>query len=317
MKESATFFETQPVVLTQLLRSLKHERLAHAYLFEGDNGTGKHEVALWLTQAFFCLEGTEGQPCEACNNCRRIAEGVHPDVIIVEPDGQSIKVEQIRNLQAEFAKSGFESKSKVFILKDAEKMNSSAANSLLKFLEEPSGKILAILETAALGRILPTIQSRCQVIHFQALSADNLQKKLVAAGISSQNAGILTALTNSFEKAVEISQKEWFNEVKESVCQWFDYLSKKDPQAFVYIQKKLLKVLPDKERQNIALTLLMYFFQQHLQELVKKNQKQEVIKINQQLHLILEAEQKLAANVAFQGVTEQLTIRILGWNTQI
>lgn len=309
---TAIFTESQPVVVTQLLRSLKHGRLAHAYLFEGDRGTGKHEMALWLAQALFCLTPqNDGQPCGSCNNCQRIAAGEHPDVQVIAPEGQTIKVEQIRSLQAEFAKSGFESQQKVFILQDAEKMNASAANSLLKFLEEPAGQFLAVLETGSLGRILPTIQSRCQVLHFQPLSAAQLQEQLQAEGIGKETAGLLTALTNSFDKAVEISQEEWFNEARDSVQQWFAYLKARDPQAVIYIQKKLVKVFKEKELQFSGLTMLLYFYQQFLRETLESGSA-AVQPANTGLQFILEAEQKLAANVSFQNVTEQLAIRIIG-----
>lgn len=312
--DAPTFFSTQPVVATQLFRSLKHGRLAHAYLFEGDSGTGKHEVALWLAKELLCLDKQEGQPCERCNNCTRINEGIHPDVMVLEPEGQTIKVDQIRNLQAEFAKSGYETKQKVFILKDAEKMNSSAANSLLKFLEDPASGILAVLETTSLGRILPTIQSRCQVLHFQPLSSEKLIEKLVAQGIGRESARLLCALTNSFDKAVEISQNEWFNELKGSVQQWFDYLRKRDPQSFIYVQKKLIKVMKDKQQQTMGLSILLYYYQDYLVQEIKK-EGTKVASINEELRLILTAEQKLAANVAFQGVAEQLAIRITGMST--
>ena len=75
-----------------------------------------------------------------CVNCKRIKNGNHPDVHIVEPDGLSIKIEQIRSLRTEFSKSGVESKKKLYVIIDAEKMTIPAANSLLKFLEEPIRK---------------------------------------------------------------------------------------------------------------------------------------------------------------------------------
>lgn len=311
MEQAKSFLEKQPVVAAQLLHGLKHARLAHAYLFAGDKGTGKHEVALWLAKSLFCLNPLEdGQPCEHCNNCQRINEGNHPDVLVIEPDGQNIKVEQIRNLQAEFSRSGFESDQRIFILKEAEKMNISAANSLLKFLEEPSGKYLAILETSSIGRILPTIQSRCQLLHFQALSPLSLQELLIQEGIHKETAQLLTSLTNSFEKAVEISKDEWFNEARDSIAQWFEYLVAHDPQSLIYVQKKLVKTFKEKTQQVQGLTILMHYYQKYLEQMVRKQDPTTIQQANYSLQLILEAEQKLTANVSFQNVSEQLAIRI-------
>lgn len=310
MEQTPAFFTTQPLVSALLLKSVKHGRLAHAYLFEGDRGTGKDQAALWLAKEIFCQQKINDQPCNVCNNCTRIDEGIHPDVLVVEPDGQTIKVDQIRELQTEFSKSGFEGQHKVFILKDAEKMNLSAANSLLKFLEEPAGGFLAILETTALARILPTIQSRCQILHFQSLSKKILQEKLQAQGIGKQSAALLTDLTNSYDKAVEISQDEWFNEAKESMTQWFNYLKNRDLQSFIYVQKKLLTIFKEKNQQQQGLSILLLFYQGYLKEAVKQGLPQKIADINQQIQLILTAEQKLGANVSFQNVCEQLALKI-------
>lgn len=207
----------------------------------------------------FCTDVQEEAPCGKCSNCVRIAQGEHPDVIQIEPDGQMIKVDQIRQLQEEFSKSGFESRLKIFILSQADKMNNSAANSLLKFLEEPVGNFLAILETESLGRILPTIQSRCQIIHFSPLSKEKLQEKLQEEGLSKETSRLLSHLTNSYHKAVEISQDEWFNETKDAVKRWVNYLLKKDPQAFIFVQKKLLGLAKEKisNQKSFALVILL------------------------------------------------------------
>ncbi|MEG2643785.1 MAG: DNA polymerase III subunit delta', partial [Enterococcus sp.] len=166
MEETEKLETIQPIVFRQLQNSFEHGRLAHAYLFEGDQGTGKAALALWFTKHLFCLDLQDNMPCEKCNNCLRINSREHPDVVEIEPDGQSIKVDQIRALQSELTKSGFESAKKVVIIHQAEKMNTNSANSLLKFLEEPPANFMIILETQSLGKILPTIRSRCQIIHF-------------------------------------------------------------------------------------------------------------------------------------------------------
>lgn len=136
MNQEINLAQMQPIVYQQLQRSFEHGRIAHAYLFEGEKGTGKHEVGIWLAQHLFCTQMKDNLPCGKCNNCQRIEKKEHPDVLVIEPEGQTIKVDQIRRLQTEFSRSGYESRKK-FLIKEAEKMNSSAANSLLKFLEEP------------------------------------------------------------------------------------------------------------------------------------------------------------------------------------
>lgn len=301
--------EYQPLVFAQLKKSIKHGRIAHAYLFEGDKGTGKHELSLWLAKRLFCTDVQEEAPCGKCSNCVRIAQGEHPDVIQIEPDGQMIKVDQIRQLQEEFSKSGFESRLKIFILSQADKMNNSAANSLLKFLEEPAGNFLAILETESLGRILPTIQSRCQIIHFSPLSKEKLQEKLQEEGLSKETSRLLSHLTNSYHKAVEISQDEWFNETKDAVKRWVNYLLKKDPQAFIFVQKKLLGLAKEKNQQSEIFLLLLFYFQEERDRLLAQGLWGK--EINRAIEAALQAQKKLQANVSFQGVAEQFSVKII------
>lgn len=308
MMEEAKRLETiQPIVFRQLQNSFEHGRMAHAYLFEGDQGTGKAELALWFVKHLFCLNLQAGMPCEKCNNCLRINSKDHPDVVEIEPDGQSIKVDQIRALQSELAKSGFESAKKVVIIHQAEKMNLNSANSLLKFLEEPPANFMIILETQSLGKILPTIRSRCQIIHFQALSKEHLQARLEADQLPTKTAQLLANLTNSYGKAVEISKDEWFNEARDSVIQWFNYLEKNDPQAFIYVQKKLVKTFKDKMQQQFCFELLAYFVKEK-RDRDLKNQQTSVVKANNLLAEVLAASQKLEANVSFQNIAEQITL---------
>ena len=197
------------------------------------------------------------------------------------------------------------------LIKEAEKMNSSAANSLLKFLEEPPGDFLAVLETDAVGRILPTIQSRCQVLHFQELSKEALIHRLQEEQIPLEKSKLLAFLTNSLGKAVEISQDEWFNDAKDLIYQWFVYLQKQDTQAFIYVQKKLVKSFKEKTQQFTGLSVLMFYYQEAQRQAVAKGEYGKVKQINQIIERILIAEQKLRSNVGFQAVAEQFVLQTI------
>lgn len=308
--EASDFLTTnQAHVFSLMKKNVKHGRIAHAYLFEGDKGTGKHQLSLWLAQRLFCQQVVNQAPCGQCINCKRIAMGEHPNVRVIEPDGQSIKVDQIRQLQSEFSRKGFEKGMQIFIIQQADTMNLSAANSLLKFLEEPEGEMLAILEVESLGKILPTIQSRCQIIHFNPLNKDELVKQLQETGISEKSAHLLASLTNSYQKAVEISQNEWFNGAKDVIEKWFIYLKKKDPQAFIYVQKAIMAIAKEKQQQQAILAILLFYFQTERNQMLQHQV--SGVNVNRDLEFILQGQQKLAANVPFQGVAEQLSLRIL------
>ncbi|MGX7329868.1 DNA polymerase III subunit delta' [Enterococcus bulliens] len=302
MEETEFLREYQPCLLTQMTKMMEHEHLAHAYLFEGDEGTGKHELSMWLAKRMFCEQIQDGNPCDQCLQCMRIDQNEHPNVQVIKPDGQTIKVDQIRQLQAEFSKTGFETRDQCFIIRQADTMSSSAANSLLKFLEEPPGSFVAILETNSLGKVLPTIQSRCQLIHFSPLSKAHLIEKLHATGISEKTAALLAQLTNSFSKAVEISEDEWFNESKEIAKKWLDQLSAKTPDAFLFVQKQLVPLAKEKHQQLMLLKIIQGYYEEAFQ----------TGKISyQEIECLLQAQRKIQANVSFQNSMEQFALRVV------
>jgi len=184
-----------------LRRAVGSGRLAHAYLFEGPEGIGKRLMALALVRAVFCQDGNG---CGNCFACRKVDHHNHPDLHIVEADGTSIKIEQIRSLQKELSYRPLEAPKKVCLIDGAEKMNPAAGNSLLKTLEEPTGNALFILLTARPEGVLSTIRSRCQRLPFGRLSQEMLRQVLLERlGVDETQGHILAALSEgSFKKAL-------------------------------------------------------------------------------------------------------------------
>lgn len=158
-----------------LKAAMKNNRIAHAYLFSGPDGIGKRQVAYALASALNC-QNPENRPCGMCRSCQKIIKGNHPDVSLVEADGKFIKIEQVRQVTKSEQFSPFEGQYKVFIFEAAEKLNPSAANALLKTLEEPRPHTILILITANPQQLLPTILSRCQKINFSPLLPDQIEK---------------------------------------------------------------------------------------------------------------------------------------------
>jgi DNA polymerase-3 subunit delta' len=184
-----------------LRRAIDSGRLAHAYLFEGPEGIGKRLMALALIRAVFCQDGTG---CGNCSACRKVDHHNHPDLHILEADGASIKIEQIRGLQKELSYRPLEAPKKVCLIDGADKLNPSAGNSLLKTLEEPSGSALLILLSARPEAVLSTIRSRCQRLPFVRLPQEKLRQVLLERlGVDETQGHILTALSEgSFKKAL-------------------------------------------------------------------------------------------------------------------
>ena len=149
--------ESQSKLFEEFSQIIRENRLSHAYLFSGDFGS--LDMAIWLAQSRFCLTPENDLPCGHCRPCRLIAHGDFSDVKLVEPQGQIIKTDTIRQLTREFSQSSFEGQAQVFIIRDADKMHVNAANSLLKFIEEPQSQIYIFLLTADDSRMLPTPSS--------------------------------------------------------------------------------------------------------------------------------------------------------------
>ncbi len=190
-------------------RALNSRRVPHAYLFVGPEGVGKEMLALRLARALLCeapicrpvpevfpdmpIEGHDA--CGQCPDCRLVEAGTHPDLHLIyrqlnrqHPDPLIRKqkalflgVDVIRHFLID--RSGTcpnRGRAKVFVIREAERMNEAAQNSLLKSLEEPAASTFIILISSALDRMLPTVRSRCQPVAFQALPADFIAEQLRA-----------------------------------------------------------------------------------------------------------------------------------------
>ena len=157
-----------------LQTALSTGRVPHAYLFAGAQGIGKRTCALAFAAALNCETGAESA-CGKCQSCRKILGGNHPDLIVVEPTGQFIKIDQVRQVSKLARSSPYEGRYRVIVFDGADALNPSAANALLKTLEEPGKNMVLVLVTANPEQLLPTVLSRCQRINFNPLSPEQIE----------------------------------------------------------------------------------------------------------------------------------------------
>ena len=178
-----------------LQHSLATGRVAHAYLFTGPPQVGKRKLALALAQALNCT-GAE-PPCGECASCRKLDNGTHPDIRVIEGEGAggSIKIDQVRALKREAILAPYEGRHRVYVLRRADLASLEAANSLLKLLEEPPEHVVLIL-TAVQPEALPaTIASRCQRLDLRPVAHSALESVLRRRGIAEDQARLLVRLS--------------------------------------------------------------------------------------------------------------------------
>ena len=196
--------------ITLLRRAITNEKVVNSYLFLGSEGIGKKYVALQFAKALNCLgEGEGGDACDHCISCKKIDHGLHPDVLVIEREGQNIKVDQVRQLQKELAYRPYEGKRRVCILTAADRMAPHIPNTLLKTLEEPPLHTVIILLANNSRFILPTILSRCQPVRFNPLAIPLVSKWLMEGkGFDQAEAHLLATLSEgSPGKALEIQEE--------------------------------------------------------------------------------------------------------------
>jgi len=173
-------------LISLLSRAIARQTLPPSLLFAGPVGVGKRRVALAVAEAVNCLkpraaDDIERDACGECASCKRIARGVHLDVIIIEPgDSGSIKIEQVRDAIDRADYRPFEGKRRVVIIDHADALVPQAQNALLKTLEEPPSASIFILVSAMPDALLPTVLSRCPRLRFGPLSAADVAGALVA-----------------------------------------------------------------------------------------------------------------------------------------
>lgn len=152
-------------------------RISHAYIIQLKNYDDDFVLVKSFVKAILCKEKrkvSEFSDCKLCNICNLIDNDNYPDLCVIEPEGKEIKKSQLVGLQKEFNNKSLLDNKRIYILKEADKLNESAANTILKFLEEPSDDIVAILVTTNRYKMLETILSRCQV-----LSIDSKGKEII------------------------------------------------------------------------------------------------------------------------------------------
>ena len=182
-------------------------KIANAYMFIGQESIGKFLFAKEFAKAILCLN--ENKPCNKCKSCLEFDNSNNPDLTIIEPDGNNVKIEQIRELNRKVVEKPIVSTKKVYIINDGQNITKEAQNALLKTLEEPPEYVTIILITTSESAFLPTIKSRCTKINFNKLTEEEMLK-ILKEKYNYQNVGNIVYKTSngSISKSIQIIEKQ-------------------------------------------------------------------------------------------------------------
>ena len=240
-----TLKKTQPIVYKTLSNALTRNRLAHAYLFEGDKSAPKKETALLFAQSLVCHHTDEdGFACQECDVCKRMENNEAIDFKWIDGTKNRIKKNDVIKIQELFETTSIEQEDhRIYVLEGFDDATIDASNSLLKFLEEPSPGIFGILIADEKSNILPTIQSRCQWIHFRpalrADIADRLKEKW-----DEDTANMLTNSGYTYEKAIEMLENEEFSVIRQAAKDYIKDMGSMDEvfslQSEIFVAKGAL-----------------------------------------------------------------------------
>ena len=264
--------ESQPIVYQILKNAIINDKCSHAYLIETGGFYDSFNFTMSFIKSLLCPQKKlTKENCGNCHQCEVINSKNFPEIEIIAPDGLWIKKEQLQKLQKEFNTKALIGNKRVYIITKADRLNKSAANSILKFLEEPDNNLVAILLADNIYNVLSTIRSRCQIL------------KLKSLNISNENLTPIQKLKQITITQNNIVDENIDNKI-EKVITFVNYYEKNHLNVLLYIGKLWNEYITSKDEYEIAFEIMITYYKDILNYIL--NKPLEVFEINEEIQNI-------------------------------
>lgn len=318
----------QDQIKTHLLDGILQGNISHAYIINGETGSGRRLLASALTKALLCENrSTQGDACGVCKSCKQADSNNHPDVRFVTHEKASISVDDIREqLINDITIKPYSSAYKIYIIPDANKMTEQAQNALLKTIEEPPEYAVILLITENSKNLLDTIQSRCITLNTRPLTKAEIKEYLIKnLQMDEDQADIAAAFCQgNVGKAIHFSSDQNFQEMKVETLSLLKQIDKMDVPE---IMQQIKSFSQRKSSMDDYLDLMLLWYRDVLMFKITKDTnillyREEYKAISEQacihnyqkieniIKAIDNAKVRLAANVNFDITIELLLLTI-------
>lgn len=289
--------DKQPLAYNLLLKDVMNNCVTHAYLIDENNYSDSFNMVISFVKAILCeYKCIDNSKCSDCSLCKRIDDGNYPELKIICADGMYIKKQQITDLQQEFSRSAVEGKKRIYIVRDCEKMRPEAANSMLKFLEEPEENIIAILMTNNINNVLSTIISRCKIVKLNNLFNNDVG-----------NDEELEGLAINFISSLENKGIDTIIDVKDIL---FSVISSKDRDKIIEIFDIMIDIYYDMMKVISGNGKIKYVrIENKINEFAKLNKLSWILK---KINILVSAKDSIKFNVNINLLIDSVIISIGG-----
>ncbi len=299
--------KTQQIVTKLLKESIKNNKIVQAYLFCCDDVEYAYNYAKDFTKEIISTSNLNQEILE--NIYKRIDNNEYTELKEISPDGNFIKKEQLLELQNSVKNKPVEANKIVYIIKNCDRLNSSSANSILKFLEEPADDIIAILLTDNLNMVLPTIKSRCQILNFKNVkneySNENKLLKMLSLSSSLSEEEINSIINSSIKFVLELEKKKKNVLIYEKALLWDEFKITGDILLFLSILSYLYT-----DVLNTILNRPVRYMQDYIDTINQIKELNTENTIINKINIIEELKNELLLNVNTKLLFDKLIIEI-------